>query len=177
MSIVRKNIRNAIVAVITGETDAGSRVYANRIRPVWDNEFPVVIVRTVSEDTEIYATAPIEYERTLHVEIELQVTADDSVDDVMDIIGAQLEDRMCQDHTLGELCHDVILTGSAMTLDKDGDNLYAALVLRYDVIYHTNPAIDAENLEYLNRVDVEYELVDSGSGTEQATDIITGLGD
>ncbi len=159
---------------LLNETDAEDRVYGNRIRPAFQTELPIISVRTASETVSEFAEAPKEYERVLTVEVEILAEADDSLDDSLDIIGQQVEFVLYQDNTLGEICRDVVLKGANIQLEKNGNNLLGALTLTYDVLYYTQPVIDPSTLEWLNRVHVEYDLVD-GTSAENPEDLIDDL--
>lgn len=175
MSVQRKNIREALRLLLLSETDAGTDVYANRVRSVWQNdELPAILIQTEDETIEVWGDSPREYERVMSVEIKINAEADDACDDVLDIIGAQVESRLSIDHTLGELCRDVVLRSAKLFLEKNGNNVIGALVLTFDITYYSRPVNDTANLPYLNRVDTEYDLVD-GTSAENPTDIVDGL--
>lgn len=173
MSTRRKEIREALVDLLTGATDCGNRVYANRVRPLWQEELPAILITTKSEAVEIWAQSPMEYKRSLTVDVIIYAEADDLCDDTLDILGAQVEAKLYEDHTLEEICEDVILRSAELGIEKNGDNLLGALTLTYEIPYYTQPVNDAGNLEFLNRVDVEYDL--GSPSTENPEDIITGL--
>lgn len=187
MSLLRKKIRAALVLKLTNATDADARVYASRVKPIWAGEYPLILVQTNDEVVEEFSNAPKEYKRTLSVSIQLMVEAATSgaIDDDLDTIGAQIEAVLYEEGTQlfdpdeEELCEEVILRGSEMTLDKEGDRLYGLLTLNYDVVYYTQPLVDASNLEWFNRAEVEYESVENPSaGTPSgilATDTLDGL--
>ena len=136
---------------------------------------PALLVYTESEAIEVYAVSgPFEYERKLTVRIEIACEETSAIDDELDIIAEQVEAVLYLDHTLGELCKDVLLQGAEMSVDKDGDKNYGSLILSYQVTYHTVAANDLSELEYLNRVDVEYDLQEGVSATNP-TDTLDGL--
>lgn len=175
MSLLRKQIRAKIVETLKGNTDADQRVYPNRVLPVFLNELPAIIVNTESEQVEVFAEAsPREYERTLTVKIEIMCEESSALDDELDIIGAQVEAALFEetDHTLGELCHDVNLVGCEMAFNKEGEKSIGSLILTYEVVYHSVPARDAENLEWLETVVTRYNLVNGTSATQDASDIV-----
>lgn len=173
MSLKRKNIRAAIKAALVGSTDCGSRVYANRIIPVFQPEHPLILIRTVTEDVENWAEAPREYQRTLQVVIDVITEATDSLDDDLDTLGQQVENALLSDHTLGELCHDVELTNCAMELRKEGNKLQGALLLTYDVTYHSLAVLPSSDLQWLDTVNVEYDV--GNASTENPEDRLEGL--
>lgn len=174
MSLKRKQIREAIIDLLTGETSAGSRVYGNRYRSLHQDKLPAVLVYTVNEEVTIFAESPREYQRDLTVGIQARVEADDLCDDALDALGTQIEAKMFEDHTLGELCHDVILRGAELSINEEGDNLYGALTLSYGVIYHTEAVNDPDSLLFLNKIHTEYDLTEGVSATNP-TDLVTGL--
>lgn len=179
MSTKRKQIRAAIVEALVDNTDADDRVYPNRVLPLHETELPAILVKTPSEAVSIYAVAsPIEYERRLQVQIEILADATALLDDVLDILGQQVEAALFEQvtHTLGELCHDVTLVSCETTLDKEGETQIGSLILTYEVVYHSVPARSTENLEWLTDVHTRYNLVEGASATDPS-DFIDGLGD
>jgi hypothetical protein len=180
MSVKRKQLRDAVVAALTGTTDCGSNVFENRRRSLWQGTLPAIIVRTEDPETiEVWAeSGPREYQRTLPVQIEIFAQDGLGVDDILDLIGEQVEAVMFLDHTLDELCHDVALTQVRFTKDDDGDTDNAVLVLSYDLIYHTICANSLDDLEYLEDVYVTYDIYgDGGTDPDNASDFVTGLND
>jgi len=110
----RKQIRDKIVTLLIGKTDAAANVFPSRVRPIEEESLPTLQVYANSESVSIWQEAPREYERKLSLSIQITAKANDSLEDTLDHIAEQVEDLLRQDHTLGELCRDVILTGTEL---------------------------------------------------------------
>jgi len=176
MSTKRKNIRQAIKAALIGNTDAGTRIYTSRVKPIWEDERPLILVYSRTENVTEFAVAPREYDRVLELSIEIVIDGADDIDDDLDIVGQQVEAVMFEDDTWGGLASDTQLKGMSMQIEKDGKQLIGSLILNYEVTYHTKAVNDPNTLEWLNRVDVEYDIV-SGVTADNPYDIITGIGE
>lgn len=176
MSSKRKAIREAFVDLLTNETDAEDRVYSNRVRPIWRSKLPAILVFSRNEPASIFAESPREMQRELTLSVEIMADANDSLDNSLDVIAEQVETLLDVDHTLGELCHDVVLESTEMVINRDGDTLYGSCILNYKIIYHRVAANSVEDLEYLERVDTTYQT-DNPASAEFPTDIVTGLAD
>src|SRR5262249_8060575 len=133
----RKQIRDKVVSLLIGKTDASSNVFPSRVRPIEEPILPTIQVYANSETSEIWQEAPREYERKLSLSVQITAKADDSLEDVLDQIALQVEDALRQDHTLGESCRDVVLTGTELTLNQNGNTLIGSCVITYDILYYT----------------------------------------
>ena len=177
MSLVRKQIRTVIKNALLNQTDADARVFTTRVTPVWVTELPVILVYDTEESVDIWAESPREYVRKISLSVQVLMEGEDDLDDDLDVVGQQVETVLYQDHTLDEICSDVILVGCNKTLDKDGSTLKGSLILNYQVLYHTYAAQDTSDLEWLNRVDAEYGIFEGAASADDPYDIITGIGD
>lgn len=137
MTSKRKSIRHAIAAALTGNTSAGANVFASRTRSIPASKLPAILVYTSSETAEVFNQSPRELRRTLSVGIEIAARADDDLDDALDDIAEQVERVMSEHQTLSGTASDVLLTGTEITLTKDGDNQHGAAILTYEVTYYT----------------------------------------
>lgn len=141
----RKQIREKAKQTLMDKTPCGIRVFANRFTPLWDVELPLIAIYTMDEPASVWAEAPREFERKLRLAIEIvgegreDKNTDEivSVDDILDDVGQAVEDAFAQDHTLGELCRDVVLTNTEFMVDPNAEKSVASLRLTYEVTYYT----------------------------------------
>ena len=178
MSTKRKLIRAAIKTALLNNTDCDNRVFISRVTPTWITELPCALIYDNEESVENWAEGPREYQRVLNLAVQIEIDGiEETIDDNLDTIGQQVEVMLYQDHTLGELCHDVILTGSSKAFDRDGKTLKGSLTLNYQIVYHTIAALDPNDLEWLNRVDVEYGIFEGAASSDDPVDTVTGIGE
>ncbi len=98
MAHQRTVIRNAVVALLLGQTAAASRVYAARRAPsLRKNELPAICVYTDEEDSDTGQSAPRELEREVDLLVVAFVMPDDDADAAMDDIALQVETAMHAD--------------------------------------------------------------------------------
>ena len=171
----RKQIRDKVVSLLIGKTDAGNKIFPSRGRPVEEQAFPAIQVYANAESSEIWQEAPREYERKLSLAIQITAKADDSLEDVLDQLALQVEDVLRQDHTLGELCRDVILTGTELTLNQNGDTLIGSCNITYEIPYYTLAVADRipENgYNDLNTMDIKYHAPTTPQNQNDAEDVL-----
>lgn len=101
MAHQRTRIRNAVVALLTGQTSAGSRVYPSRVVPFRKGELPVLCVYTLDEVADDGASAPRELTRALDLILEGWVMPGPNVDVALDDLALQVETAMHADPYLG----------------------------------------------------------------------------
>lgn len=103
MSHIRKQIRDAIKAALTGLALTGSRVYVNRLSPVAATDTPCLVIQTPSEDlNNLRLLGPVHYERTLAVTIDAYVSGA-TLDDQLDAVCAQIEPAIANAGSLSGL--------------------------------------------------------------------------
>lgn len=171
----RKQIRAAIRERLLGNTKADQKVFANRFTSLWDVELPLIAIYTMDEPSSIYAEAPREIERKLRVAIEIvgEDREDQAIDDQLDDIAQQVEDILSLDHTLCDLCRDVVLTNTEFMADPNADKLVASLRLTFEVTYYTLEVAIDENTELPNLARVNNtwrqseDMVDADAGKDQ----------
>lgn len=171
----RKQIRDKIVSLLIGKTDAGNNIFPSRVRPIEEQTLPTIQVYANSESSEIWQEAPREYERKLSLSVQITAKADDSLEDSLDAIAIQVENVLRQDHTLGELCRDVILAGTELTIHENGDTLIGSCNITYDILYYTLAVADRipENgYNDLNEMDIIWHGPQTPVGQDDARDVI-----
>lgn len=171
----RKQIRDKVVSLLIGKTDAGNNIFPLRVRPIEEQTLPTVQVYANSESSEIWQEAPREYERKLSLAIQITAKADDNLEDVLDTIAEQVENVLRQDHSLGELCRDVILSGTELTLNQNGDTLIGSCNITYDLLYYTLAVADRipENgYNDLNTMDIKHHMPTTPQNQNDAEDVL-----
>ena len=136
---VRKQIRDAAVATLTGLATTGARVYASRVYPLQDADLPAlrvdIGVEEVSSDSFIQ-------NRTLDRRLQLLVqgcvkqtsTYNDTLDQVIKEVEVALSTLAAQ--TMGGAEH-VQLIGINVTLEGEGDRPIAVGTMIFEVLYFT----------------------------------------
>ena len=182
MAHQRDTIRKQVVQVLTGQTTAGDRVYANRVKPFisngWTSQLPAIVVYTLDEQAEIFNAAPREYLRTVQVVVEIQAAADDALDDVLDDIADRVELLLLRDDTLGGTVNDLQMVRTRMALKDEGETLIGACMIQFDAEYLDRRPDDAFNatLSDMITVSTEYSLSNQQNDpADRAKTLIEGL--
>lgn len=167
----RAEIRQKIVELIAGKTQAEDRVFSNRARRIWPEECPLIVVYSKTETVQEFEKSPRSLKRELQIAIECIAKADENIDDTLDEIAQEVETALGSDESLGNLCADIILEQTEMNLSGDGETVFGAAILTYQVTYITELVEQDGNLEPLEGFNVAYDLKPDESLVE-AEDII-----
>lgn len=182
MAHPRREIREAVRALLVGKTAAGSRVYETQMVPYRAVQLPAIAVFATSEtvDPESQETAPRELKRTLRLVVAGFVksagfTAEgDNVDDAMDDLALEIEKAMHADPYFGGAAGDSILASVELDVDEEGGKMVGGVRLTYSVTYRTDApaAADLPPLDDLTKVDVKTDLGGTTHAGNQAEDLI-----
>lgn len=177
----RTDIRTAIKVLLTETPIAaiGGRVFTNRGRKLFPEELPAIIIYTKSESAEIYVEAPREYRRTMKLAIEVfdkydtgaETTMEDSVDDRLDAIADEIEQRIFRDETLDGDVSDIKLSDIEADYMPEGEQPIGALRLTFDVEYFTLAPVDQPNLDAFETAHIETKVTPD-NGQDAAVDEI-----
>lgn len=174
----RQAIRDAAVALLTGETAAGARVYKTRIEPVLGADLPAISVYTDSETVAPSSglTAPQELTRTVELAVEGWVTAatTDALDDALDDLCLEIETAMDQDLNLDETAYSSLLASTESAWKLDGRVPIGAVRMVWTVVYHTDLRVAAPE-DDLSTLDIHYDLNNEQDTEDQANDSIEDL--
>jgi hypothetical protein len=136
MSHARTQIRNAVTALLTGNTSAGSHVYESRIYPLENPKLPALLVYTKQE---VVADQSMSQPRTqlrqLQLTVEAYVKASSNADETADTLALEVEQLIAADPTLGGLAKDSMLTSTDIQFSDEGEKPIAIAVLTYTVHY------------------------------------------
>jgi len=143
MPHVRKQLRDAIRARITGLSTTGSKVYDAPSDPIPPTELPALALYLLSETAET-TTKNRQQERVLEIRIEalaayrsplageVNATADE-----LDQMAAEIEAALAGDLTFGSLVRDVQFQGTEIDFTPDGQSQTAMARLRFSLTYDT----------------------------------------
>lgn len=140
MSHVRRQIREAVAAAVTGLATTGSRVFQSRVYPLRDADLPCLMVSTDDERIESgNAVMGGELDRELVVTVRGVAKANADLDDTLDGIAEQVE-PVLNGATLGGKAKNCQLTGIKVEMDESLEKPVGVISLEYRVTYFTAPA-------------------------------------
>lgn len=138
MSHVRKQIRDYFASQLSGETAAGTRVFASRIYPIATDKLPAVLVYASTEESEETAFSKSRVQdRTVGVVVEGYVKAKTTFDDDLDNLARQVEETILDDPSLGGLAKDTTLATTEAEYSGDGETPVGTIRLTFQVNYRT----------------------------------------
>ena len=138
MSHLRKQIRDRIVSNVTGLATTGSRVYQTRFYPIASISQPLLLVYTLSEDSEPETmTRPRKIIRRVNFTLEGMAKGTSGLDDTLDAIARDVEEAILVDQTCNSLAKDTVLTGTAIDYNAEGEQPVGSIKMTFQVIYRT----------------------------------------
>lgn len=142
MSHARQQIREAVAAAVTGLATTGTSVKQSRIYPLDDAKLPGLAVFTteeaVDDEQSSISSGGITQTRNLDVVVEGYAKINDTLDDTLDTIAAEVETAIHADLTLGGLVKHIELTGTDITLAGEGEKMAGVVKLTFDAMYRVN---------------------------------------
>ena len=140
MSHKRQIIRDAIINQLKDKTDAGSNIYGNRAKPLFDQFLPAILVYSKQENIledqyNIDGYAPIK--RDLEIAIEAVIIASDEFDKKLDDIASQIESALDGFEIETRKADLINLKSTEIDYSIEGSKIYGAVRLTYSVIYRT----------------------------------------
>ncbi len=136
MSHARTQIRQAVIALLKGNTSAGNNVFEARVYPIDDPKLPALLVYTKLETLgEQSMSRPRTQQRELRLSIEVYVKARGKVDEDTDALALEIEQMIAADVTLGGLVKDMVLDTTETQFSDDGERPVAVAVMNYAILY------------------------------------------
>jgi len=148
MAHVRKQIRDAVLTLITNLASSGGRAFAGRVSPYAEDELPAVNVRVGDETiTQSSIHYPAVLLRELEVSIESVVKLTDQADDDLDAMALEVEGAIAASSstvTLSGLLNCALTpTGIVVEREDQGEVPIGRLTLAYRTQYEVmNNAAD-----------------------------------
>ncbi len=133
---LRKQIRMAAAAALTGLGTTGAHVYPSRTEDLEDANLPALRVYTRNEEV-VGKTAgnnPI-YDRLLELLVEGVVKADAALDDTMDQIAKEVEQALAANQGIGG-AKFVFLSHTEIDMESEGERDRGLIMMTFNVNYH-----------------------------------------
>ena len=141
MSHKRQIIRDAIINQLKDKTYAGSNVYCNRAKPLFDQFLPAILVYSKQENIledqyNIDGYAPLK--RELEIAIEAVILGGDDFDQKLDDISEQIESTLDGFEIETRKADLIKLKSTDIDYSIESSKIYGAVRLTYSVIYRTS---------------------------------------
>lgn len=138
MTHARDQIRDAVLAAVTGLTTTKKNAFASRVHPVNDTELPCVLVFTREETSEpITMAQPRTMQSTLTVMVEGYVKLTTGYDDKLDKISVEVTKAIYNSTSLRAVVRDIFLSNTAITLVGDVEKPVAVVSMSFQAEYQT----------------------------------------
>lgn len=132
----RQQVRDAVVAAVTGLATTGPRVLRNRVHPVEEETLPCLLVYSLREESEIEAIGrPRGLLRALDLAV-VAVSRDRLLDDALDAVCAEVEAALGA-ATLGGLVKDLTLEETEVQFDGEAERPTGRARMTWRALYRT----------------------------------------
>jgi len=143
MSQERKIVRNRIIDILKGKTEAGENVVSWPTSPEWEEDLPAIHVVSRSEILEKFNDSPLEFKRNLNISVECIAASrsDSSLADLLDDMAEKVEEAVMEDDSLGLVDGDRCLVERVLPdsiefeFEGDGEQGIGAVRLQFNVVY------------------------------------------
>lgn len=157
----RQLIREKVAALLLDATNAGKRVWPSRTRHFEARRLPAIGIYTLEDAATVADASPRRYDRTVTVVVEILATADDELDNVLDVLAAQVEAVLLADKTLGGVADDSAMgkTSIGFAAADEGEQPFACLAMEFEADYTTRPGlVDAATLDAFKTAHFDWDL-------------------
>lgn len=160
-------------------TAAGDRVFATQVVNLTTGQLPLISVFTPDESAEApneQELSPREYQRRMDVIIEARAEQTDPaipIDRVLDDLALEIETAMHSDIFLGDpdgkLVDDVVMLGTAMAPDDQGEQIRGTVQLTYRVGYTTAGYVEGV-IPPFEEMEITHDLAGAQPPADRAVD-------
>lgn len=138
MAHARKTIRDQVAQMLAGLTLVpAANVFPTRTYAVDEDHLPAICIYTLSEESGLDALGPRKMARHLELIVEIVAKVNDTLDDTLDAISAEVENIIGTNFTLGGTAKDCMLSSTKIAVRGEGDKPTGSAVLTYSVMYRT----------------------------------------
>lgn len=133
MAHARRQIRDEVVARVTGLTTTGARVYRSRSRSLSGAKLPAIKVWT--RDEEIEEASGYDYQRR---KLRLEVVALSKLadpDDELDQVCVEVEEALAADPTFGGLVTAAYLVSTEFEFDHELEKPVGMATMVWEIVY------------------------------------------
>tara|TARA_R110000772_G_scaffold179249_1_gene290648 strand:- start:353 stop:796 length:444 start_codon:yes stop_codon:yes gene_type:complete len=139
MAHIRQQIRDRVIADVTGLATTGANVYDSKLYTFTQGELPALAVYTQNETSEISTIAPaVTLDRELEVIIECYAEANANIENTLDTIASEVENSLGTDLNLNNLAITQFLSSTDIDFTSEGEKPLGICKLTYNVRYMNN---------------------------------------
>lgn len=135
---VRQQLREAIVAAVTGLASTGARVYSALTYPALQSDLPHLEVNTVEEQAEsVSLHGPGLIERTVVIEITARAIATSGLATMVDDVAAEVETALGGSVMVSGKEVPLSYQGASIQFSSEADQPVGVATLRYQATLYT----------------------------------------
>lgn len=136
MAHVRRQIREAAAALVTGLGTTGSRVYQSRVYPLKAADLPCLLVNTDDEEASSDSIGALTFERVMRLTVRGVAQATVDLDDTLDGILEQVE-TVLNGATYSGLAKQTALSSVRVQMTDELDKPAGVIEMQFNVTYFT----------------------------------------
>ena len=179
MSSQRKAIRNAVLALLKGNTSVNENVFANRFLPLSEDQLPAILIYTLSDATRELNQSPRTYRNIVSLIIDIRAQVGIKLDDELDDISQEVLDIILANETLSGTCERCLLQegGSMDIVTENGNKETGVLRITWGAEYTLEaPEIQAGDLDNFDTANIKMEIPPT-DGTPEFVGSVTDIYD
>ena len=135
MAHKRKDIRNAIVAMLSNHTSAGTNVYPSRVLALWTDDLPAILVYSKEEAASRTNNASSQSLRNTTFTIQVHVAVTTDLESALDDICNEVETILSGDPELQSTALDCFIASTSIDLSVEGETPTGVATLTYNIRY------------------------------------------
>lgn len=138
---VRRQIRDAAKALLTGLATTGARVFTSRVYPIQDSELPALVISTNDEQIDVASIGaqPL-LDRLLQLQVRALAKANSALDDTLDACIKEVEialNASVSANTLSGLAKRITISSIYIDMSGEGEKPIGQAVMNFNVYYKT----------------------------------------
>ena len=153
----RTRIRRFATTLLKAGVDVGGRVYPQRPDPIFDTEYPLVLVYFNDDDVSAVNAAQDTYDRDLTLFVDIVHDVRKNIDDILDDLAWQSLMVLLKDTQWGGCINNIKLTGETpYQQNLEGDQYRGVTRLKFKVEYDMQVhagSVTAEFLRFGEKID------------------------
>lgn len=131
----RQQIREALRDMLINQTDAGANVYPNRVSAFWKAELPSISIFFREEEGTPRNLSGKDYIRKGQIAVEIHCQVAEGLDDSMDKIADQVEQKIFGDLSLLGKVLGTIYQNSSFEFSGEGRDVIGVTSMTFEITY------------------------------------------
>jgi len=135
---VHKQLRDAVMAQVTGLVTTGLRVFSSRVYPMEESEMPGLCVFVLRDEATPLTIHELQYERLTEVKVQGYAKTVGDMEDVLDQMKSEVETALAGLTLVNDKAIYLVYSGCESELLGEGDQKHGVVTMSYRASLVTN---------------------------------------